>query len=84
MEYTELLKQDGEVKAKVIMDGNGICLLTMKNGFQWTGQPLTPKLAEVTIKVLQKYLDEQNKLKSVEKVKPYPPKIGNNKFTLRG
>jgi len=50
------LKELGTFKAKVEVDKYGAELFTTRNGYQWTGQPLTPELAKVTIEVLQDYL----------------------------
>lgn len=32
-------------------------LLGMRNGYQWSGQPLSPELAEMMIEVLQEYIE---------------------------
>lgn len=50
-------KTDGKLKARVEDDGYGVSLLTMRNGHQWTGQPISRDLAVLTICVLQEYLD---------------------------
>lgn len=56
----KIIKEDGNEKAKVHNDGFGIELLTMRNGYQWTGQPMTPNLAKLTIEVLQEYINENS------------------------
>ena len=55
---TEILKENGNIKARVTSDEYGAELLTMRNGWQWTGQPMTPELARLTVEALQQYLDE--------------------------
>lgn len=54
----EILKENGKIKAKVVTDEFGSELLTMRNGYQWTGQPMTPELAKLTIEALQEYLSQ--------------------------
>jgi len=58
MPKKEIQRENGKVKAKLTKDDYDTQLLTMRNGFQWTGQPMTPELAKMTIDVLQQYLDE--------------------------
>ena len=50
-------KENGFIKAKVVNEGFGPELLTMRNGHQWTGQPISPELARLITEVLQEYLD---------------------------
>jgi len=47
---------EGELGAKVEDDGYCISLLTTSNGYQWTGHPMCPELAKLTIEVLLEYL----------------------------
>ena len=56
MEEIKLLRENGKIKAMVETDDYGSELLTMRNGHQWTGQPISPELARLTIEVLQEYL----------------------------
>ena len=52
-------KINENVKAQVVIDPNPrICpqLHTMRNGYQWTGQPIDPELARQIIDALQEYL----------------------------
>ncbi|WP_067986172.1 hypothetical protein [Neptuniibacter pectenicola] len=58
MNTKEIVRENGKIKAKLTKDDYDTQLLTMRNGFQWTGQPMTPELAKLTIEVLQQYLDE--------------------------
>ena len=53
----EIVKENGTVKARVRNDGFGEELSTMRNGYQWTGQPISPELARLTIEVLTEYLE---------------------------
>jgi len=56
-ENKSYLAENGQIKAEVRVDKYGAELFTMRNGFQWTGQPLGPELAKLTIEVLQQYLE---------------------------
>jgi len=58
METKEIVKENGKIKARVHEDGFGVEFCTMRNGLQWTGQPMSPELAKLTIEVLQEYLDK--------------------------
>jgi len=58
MEKKYIEKTNGKLRAKVEDDGYGTSLLTMRNGYQWTGQPMEPELAKLTIEALQEYLDK--------------------------
>lgn len=53
-----IIKENGPIKAKITKDYGECCFLTMRNGYQWTGQPMTPELARLSIAVLQEYLDK--------------------------
>lgn len=57
MDIKEITRENGKIKAQIREDDYGCSLLTMRNGYQWTGQPMTPELARLTIEVLQEYLD---------------------------
>jgi hypothetical protein len=52
-----ILKDNGKARVKVEVSSNSDYLLTMINGRQWTGQPLTPELAKLTISALEEYID---------------------------
>ena len=58
MNTKEITRENGKIKARLTKDEYDTQLLTMLNGFQWSGQPMTPELARLTIEVLQQYLDE--------------------------
>jgi len=51
------LRENGKIKARVEIDDFDTSLLTMRNGFQWTGQPVSPELATLIIEVLNEYLE---------------------------
>ena len=53
----EILRENGKAKAVLEQGSYGANLLTMCNGYQWTGQPMTHELARLTIEVLQDWLD---------------------------
>lgn len=48
-------KENGRVKAKVEIDRYGTTLSTCQF-HTWTGVPMTPELARLTIETLQEYL----------------------------
>ncbi len=52
-----------ELGVKVEVDSYSSTLLTMVNGRQWSGAPMTPELARMTIDALTEYLanTEQSK-----------------------
>ena len=50
-------REEGKLKASVIIDKYDVMLFTRRNGYQSTGQPITPDLARITIEVLQEYLE---------------------------
>ena len=50
-------KENGDYKARVETDKYGDVLMMCSNGYQFTGVPTTPKLAKLTIEVLQEYLE---------------------------
>ena len=53
----EIIKENGKVKAKVVIDDRyGDEMLTMRNGWQWTGFPLNEDLAFQMIDALNEYL----------------------------
>ena len=58
MSTKDIVRENGKIKAKLTQDEYDTYLSTMRNGFQWTGQPMTPELAKLTIEVLQQYLNE--------------------------
>lgn len=58
MSTKEIIRESGKVKAKLSVDEFDAQLLTMCNGYQWTGQPMTRELAKITIEVLQEYLSD--------------------------
>ena len=53
----EIIKENGKLQARVIYGEQGAEFLTMINGYQWTGQPMSPELARLSIEVLQEYLE---------------------------
>lgn len=53
---TQILKENGKTKAAIEVDGNIVEFLTMRNGRSWTGQPMSPALARLSIEVLEEYL----------------------------
>jgi len=53
---SEIIRENGKIKAKIQNIGYGYEFLTMRNGFQWSGQGMTPELAKLSIEVLQEYL----------------------------
>ena len=59
-----ILKENGQIKAKVVDDGYGISFLTMINGLQWTGQPISRELAKLTIDVMKEYLEKTSEIKN--------------------
>ena len=61
MDQQVILKENGTIKAKVVSDKYGTELLTMRNGFQWFGQPISPELARQIIEALKEYLDQFNR-----------------------
>ena len=54
-----ILKESGTLKAKVSFDRYGAEFNLTRNGYQWTGQLISPELANLTIEVLQEYLQEK-------------------------
>lgn len=54
------IKEDDDLKAKLVIDNYDVTFLTMRNGWQWTGMSMTPKLAKLSIKVLQEYLNNHS------------------------
>lgn len=53
----EIIKENGNIKAKVIIcDKYDDELLTMRNGWQWSGAPLNENLACQIIDALNEYL----------------------------
>lgn len=60
MQPKEILRENGEVKAKIQINDFVTILLTTRKGYQWTTQPITPELARLTIEVLQEYLKEED------------------------
>ena len=58
MKRKNIIKENGKLKAKIEDDGYDVTLLTMRNGFQWTGQPIDKELAKLTIEVLQEYVEK--------------------------
>ena len=53
----EIIKENGKVKAKVVLnDRYGDELLIMTNGHQWTGGPMNENLACQVIDALNEYL----------------------------
>lgn len=48
----DIVKENGKLKAKVSINIYGAELLTMRNGYQWTGQPMSPELTRRTIDAL--------------------------------
>lgn len=57
MDTKKIIRESGKLKARVDIDKYGAQLMTMRNGFQWSGAEITPVLAELTIEVLREYLD---------------------------
>ncbi len=58
MQDKKITKENGKIKAEIRNSGYGDEFLTMRNGYQWTGQPMTPELAKLSISALQEYLDK--------------------------
>ena len=54
----EIVRTSGEVEARVTDEWYSAELVTIVNGRQSTGQPITPTLARLTIAVLREYLDK--------------------------
>lgn len=53
-----ILKENGPVKAKVIVEPKvGATFYTTRNGYQWVGQEMSPELAKLAIEALQGYLE---------------------------
>ncbi len=53
----EITKENGQIKAKVIInDKYGDEMLTMVNGWQWSGFPLNENLAVQIVDALNEYL----------------------------
>lgn len=56
-----IIRENGKIKAKVTVDGKYDDLVTMTNGWQWSGVGMNPELARLTIEVLQEYLEDAAK-----------------------
>ena len=52
-----ITRGNGNIKARVECGKYNDELLTIKDDFQWTVQPLNPELARLTILVLTEYLE---------------------------
>ena len=52
----EIIRENGKVKAMVIINEYGSELLSMTNGRHFSSHKITPELAKLIIAVLQEYL----------------------------
>lgn len=50
--------KDGKRKVKIQNDGYDLQLLTMRNGFQWTGQPVDDELLDMIIECINQYKND--------------------------
>ena len=57
MSDQNILAENGKYKARIFHDGYTTSLLTQSNGYQWSGATISPELAKLSIKVLQRYLN---------------------------
>jgi len=60
-EILEIIRGEGDIKARVLDNGYTVSLLTMQNGYQWSGASISPELARLSIEVLREYLKEVSK-----------------------
>ena len=52
-------RSSGKKGVRIEFDGYGDQLLGMRNGYQWSGQPICLELAEMMIEALSEYVELQ-------------------------
>ena len=55
MEQTQILREDGDNKVRILTDRYGTHLEISKNGWQWTGTEINDSLTKLLIEALQKH-----------------------------
>ena len=58
MAETNIIIEHGKKKVRLHDDGYGLELLTMRNGYQWTGAGVDDELLDMLAQVIAKYKGE--------------------------
>jgi hypothetical protein len=60
-----IIRREGKIGARIEQDDYDTMLMTVRNGWQWAGVPISPRLAELIVEVLQEYIRKENEAKKV-------------------